>query len=316
MSSIPLIKKLAPHQRKLQAATVLAILSALCALGYLTSRSEPSGKASPDPNAQLSPNEIVNLVGPGSGAETKKINPLLPSLETVATTPALAKELAQTVQNCRLSRIEDSIAGRPAGQDSFNGMRTTTTCQELFDRYGDRLDEALYSLKSSPDPVLRGYYYDANYDVLSNSAMPLQAVLEQNSPARQAYEKLTDAHFEDVARDLDHCSADSVARMHLSQKLTSPKYANPVVSYFTSRVLVAHDPADVKLRAYSDRVREDNGIDRQLAAQIEASVRRGTDAGCGIGNLGKELAVWKGYGGGKTTEDPPDELDSNVPAPR
>lgn len=316
MPTIFLSNSLAKHQRKLQVATVLVVVSAFCVLAYLTSRDTKSTKAAQNSNAPLSSAEMVAALGHGPGTTPKKINPALPSVETVATTPALAKELAQAVQNCRHSRIADSITGRPAGQDPFNGMGTTTTCQELFDRYGDRMDEALYHLKSSPDPVMRGYYYDANYDVLTDKALPLQGVLAQDSPARQAYERLTDAHFEDVARDIDHCSPDSVARMHLSQKLTSAKYANPAVSYFTSRVLMAHDPSDVKLRAYSDRVREDNNIDRQLAIQIEASVLRGTEAGCGVGALGKELAIWKGYGGGKTTEDPPDELDTSHVAPR
>lgn len=313
-----LSQSLNDRQRRLQLAAGLTVVAALGVLAYLSQRESDAPTNKQSHTTPLSSSEALALIAPttGSAAEGKKVNLALPSVETVAASPALTKELAKTINNCRSTRIEDSIAGRPPGKDPFNGLGTNTNCTELFDRYGDRLDEALYNLRSSPDPVLRGYYYDANYDVISDRALSLQAVLPQGSPSRRAYEQLADAHFEDVARDLDYCSPDSVARMHLSQKLTSPQFANPAISYFTSLVLVAHDPADVKLRAYSNTVKQDSGLDPQMLAQIEASVIRGTDEGCGIGALGKELAFWKGFGGAKVTEDPPDELDTKVPESR
>jgi hypothetical protein len=315
MSVVHQFSLVARWQRKLQLVAASAVVIALCVLGYLGAQEVRSGRVVGERASHPTARGVVDSIAPPPVSESGHINEALPTVEKIAASPVLAEKLAHTIQNCRHWRVEDSISGRPAGQDPFLTLGTTTTCKELFDRYGDRLDEALYHLKHSPDPVLRGYYYDANYDVLSGKALAFQATLPHNSPARQAFEKLADSHFQDVVRDLDHCSPDSVARMHLSQKLTSPQFANPAVSYFSSRVLMAHDPSDVNLRAYSDRVREDAGLDRQLAARIEASVQRGTAGGCGIGALGGELISWKTTSGFKLAEDPPDELldDSDRP---
>ena len=317
MFIVKLTRQALQRQPTLKISAVLLVAAALIFLGYLSSQDVPIGSAAGGEASPLKPDEIVKLLAQGNDSEKRKINASLPTVETVAASPQLATKLAQTIQNCRHWRIQDHLSGLQPGQQPFVAMGMATTCKELFDRYGDRLDQALHHLKSSTDPVLRGYYYDANYDILSGRALAFQGTLPSDSPVRQAFEKLADAHFVDVARDIDHCSADSVARMHLSQKLTSPQFANSAVSYFASRVLMAHDPADVNLRAYSDRVREDAAIDRQLAAQIEASVLRATAKGCGIGHLGTELAFWKGYGGGKVTQLWGDDLDTRPsPTPR
>lgn len=288
---------------------VVGVLAVLAYLDFLQSQPKP---------VQQSPQSVsddMKLLAAYEPAE-RKINKALPSLDVVAKTPAMAKELAQTIGKCRHSRMADSLAGRTPGLDPFLGLGTTTNCRELFDTYGDRLDQALHHLKSSPDPVQRGYYYDANYDILGDNALAYQSAMPVGSAGRKLYEKLTDGHFEDVARDLDLCSSDAVARMHLSQKLTSPQYRNPAVGYFTSLILAAHDTSDTKLLAYSDRMANDSGLDSQTLARIKASAGKVIAKGCGIGDFSKELAVWKGYGGGTEPEVPPDQLDTTAPDPR
>ena len=303
------LSRIVKNQGKLQTIAGVVVLSALAVVVYLSFQAaSPEAKTRDVLPAET--RESNSLPGPTSGPEKLKVNAALPTLEAVAANPALAKELGLTITNCRAVRIADSLADRPPGLDPFIALGTETNCRELFDRYGDRLDQALYHLKSSRDPVERGQYYDANYDVLASNFMPF-TITTAGAPARKAFEKLADEHFEDIARDLDHCSADSVARMHLSQKMTSAKYMNPAVEYFTSRVLVAHNPDETKLLAYSNSVASERGLDPVLLARINASVQRATSAGCGIGTLGQELAVWKGYGGDALPEDPKDDLDTS-----
>lgn len=210
----------------------------------------------------------------------------LPTVAAIEASVPLARELAKNIDSCRFSRIEDSVSDRPIGKDPFLTLGTTSDCASLFETYGHQLDVALSRLKTSPDPIERGYYYDANYDQIAEAAAPLRFLQSENSPTRQAYEKLTDNHFEDVMRDLDKCNEDSIIRAHLSLKLTSPKYDNPDVRFFMSYLLVAHDYTSTvfvdAMRAAAEEVAQEK-VD-----QIKVAVFKGTET-CGIGPLGAQM---------------------------
>ena len=211
----------------------------------------------------------------------------LPTVAAIEASVPLARELAKYIDSCRFSRIQDSVSDRPIGKDPFLTLGTTSDCASLLETYGTKLDVALSRLKTSPDPIERGYYYDANYDQIAEAAAPLRFLQSENSPTRQAYEKLTDSHFEDVMRDLDKCDEDSIIRAHLSLKLTSPKYDNPDMRFFMSYLLVAHDYTST---VFVDAMRAAaEAVAPEKVDLIKVAVFKGTET-CGIGPLGKQMA--------------------------
>lgn len=261
---------------------VVAIIAALVLLETSVISLDPKSSAQPIATAAQS---SLRAIGSPTGYSTAYAP--LPSVDAIRSSLPMTKQLAKTIDDCRFSRIEDSVSNRPIGQDPFLTLGTTSTCSNLFDAYGKVLDVALSKLKDSPDPIERGYYYDANYDQIAEAATPLRFLQEPNAPARQEYEKLTDDHFEDVIRDLDKCNEDSIIRAHLSLKLTSPKYDNPNVRFFMSYILVVHDYTSVvfvdAMRAAAEEVAAEK-VDR-----IKTAVFKGMET-CGTGSLGAQMA--------------------------
>lgn len=215
-------------------AATLVLLAGVILLG---SKPEPAGVAT-----------VATAAPPAASAARAEPTAQPPkssrlwSVAEVVRSPKLVAEMGVAIDRCRDLRVDFAIgkAERASGSDLLVGGKATT-CDELFDAYNGKLTELLAPLRQSADPVLRGYFLDGRYNDLSfEHHLLFVAPDDPVAVAKQGdYFKKTDEHFAEVLRDADSCSLESMVRLNLSHRLTSPRYNTPEARFFVAYILVA-----------------------------------------------------------------------------
>lgn len=223
-----------------RAALGLVVLGLLMASILLLRPRQEAASLTPSVAAPP-PTVTVTAASAEPGSQPTKAPPVW-AVAQVVRSPKLVAEMGVAIDRCRDLRVDFATgkADRASGSDLLVGGKATT-CDALFDAYGGRLAELLAPLRRSPDPVQRGYFLDGRYSDLTADHHLLYVVTDDPAiAARQAdYFKKTDEHFAEVLKDADSCSLDSMVRMNLSHRLTSPRYNTPEARFFIAYILVA-----------------------------------------------------------------------------
>ncbi|MCU0762782.1 MAG: hypothetical protein MUF76_07350 [Hydrogenophaga sp.] len=241
--------------------------------------------AAPAPAATASLAGVAQSARPASASNLWRVAEVVQS-------PKLATEMGVAIDRCRDLRVDFATgnADRASGSDLLVGGKATT-CDELFDAYTGKLAELLAPLRHSADPVQRGYFLDGRYNDLSfDHHLLFVAPDDPVAVAKQGdYFKKTDEHFAEVLRDADSCSLDSMVRLHLSHRLTSPRYNTPEARFFIAYILVALNYENAVIVDHMRRLSA--GLDPARAEEIKVAVFMAMRT-CGPGHFAAALAPY------------------------
>lgn len=275
-----------------QLAMVVAVITLLIASILLGVRQEPGAvAAAPPAPTPLAPAAPGQAAAEDPAAEPAQV-PQVWSVAEVSQSPKLVAEMGLALDRCRDLRIEFARgkADLASGSDLLVGGKATT-CDDLFSAYAGKMAELLAPLRRSADPVQRGYFYDGRYSDLANGASLRFVATEDPAIAAQraAYEKKTDEHFEEVLKDADNCSLDSMIRLFLSQKLSSARYNNQEARFFTASILAALEAEDAAIKNYLQT--QGAGLTPAKSEEIKMAVF-GAMMRCGTGNFATAIAPY------------------------
>lgn len=275
-----------------QLAMVLAAVALLIASILLGLRQEPGAVAAappaPTPLAPAAPGQAAAEEPAAAPAEVAQVW----SVAEVSQSPALVAAMGLALDQCRNLRVDFATgkADAASGSDLLVGGRATT-CDDLFSAYAGKMAELLAPLRQSADPLQRGYFYDGRYSDLANEAY--LRFVATDDPAigaqRAAYEKKTDAHFEDVLKDADTCSLDSMIRLFLSQKLTSARYNTQESRFFTASILAALEAENAAIQ--KNLQMQGAGLPAARTEEVKKAVF-GAMTRCGTGNFATAIAPY------------------------
>lgn len=265
-------------------AAALVLLSGVILLG---AKPEPAAVAT----VVTAPAPAASAARAEPTAQPAKASQLW-SVAEVVRSPKLVAEMGVAIDRCRDLRVDFATgkADRGSGSDLLVGGKSTS-CDELFDTYVGQLAELLAPLRHSADPVQRGYFLDGRYnDLTFEHGLLFVAPDDPVAVAKQGdYFKKTDEHFAEVLKDADSCSLDSMVRLHLSHRLTSPRYNTPEARFFIAYILVA---LSYENAAIVDNMRRlGAGLDAARAEEMKVAVFMVMRT-CGPGHFAAALAPY------------------------
>ena len=190
------------------------------------------------------------------------------SIEEVQRSRPLALEFATAIEQCRKLRLDLASGAAQPGSTELSVGGRTTSCDEIFNAYAGELGKLLALLRKSSDPVERGYYFDGQYNDLSDNYE--LSLLNDPAVADQKAEHLakTDALFLEVLQDAKSCDVETLVRLFLNQKLTSPRFDTAEVRFFVAYALVVHDYMDKGLVSYMQMAGNLLPADRREAIKL------------------------------------------------
>ena len=241
--------------------------------------------------ADLAPAGTASAASVESGAQPTQ-TPTVWTIAEVVRSPKLVAEMGLAIDRCRDLRVDfaTGMADRASGSDLLVGGKATT-CEALFDAYDGRLAQLLAPLRQSPDPVQRGYFFDGRYnDLTADHHLLFVATDDPAIAAQQAdYLKKTDEHFEEVLKDADNCSLDSMVRLSLSHRLASPRYNTPEAKFFIAYILVVLSYENAAIVDNMQRLGK--GLAQARLDEIKMAVF-GAMMRCGTGNFAAAIAPY------------------------
>ena len=180
----------------------------------------------------------------------------------------LVVEFGTAIEQCRRLRLDLASGAAQGGSTDLSIGGRSTSCDEVFNAYAGEMGHLLAPLRKSTDPVERGYYFDGQYNDLADDYE--LSLLNDPAIADRKSEHLTktDELFLEVLQDAKSCDVETLVRLFLNQKLTSPRFDTAEVRFFVAYALVVHDYMDKGLVSYMQMAGNLLPADRREAIKL------------------------------------------------